>query len=147
MPNKPDPMGLRRTGFFARFSRKIANATGHPVVFAGAVAVIILWAASGPVFHFSDTWQLVVNTSTTVITFLMVFLIQSTQNRDTHALQIKLDELIRVTQGAHNALMELEELTDTELELIRSRYLELAKRGRDKLRSEVDDVGAPELKF
>jgi len=147
MPHAPEITGSRRSGLFARLSRAVANASGHPLTFAGAAATIVIWAALGPMFGFSDTWQLVINTSTTIVTFLMVFLIQSTQNRDTHALQIKLDELIRATQGAHNALMELEELTDTELEIIRRRYLDLAKRGRDTLRSEIDDTGSPELKM
>jgi len=139
-------MTSRRSGFFARLSRTVANASGHPLTFVAAAATVAVWAALGPIFHFSDSWQLVINTGTTIITFLMVFLIQCTQNKDTHALQIKLDELIRVTKG-HNALMELEELTDTELEAIRRRYLELAKLGRESLRTGEEDTDSPALNF
>lgn len=135
----------RRSGFFARFARRIANASGHPRAFGGAVMLIAVWAALGPIFHFSDTWQLVINTGTTIVTFLMVFLIQSTQNRDTHALQIKLDELIRVTQEAHTALLNLEELSDSELETIRNHYLQLAEQGRESLRTGKPDTDAPPI--
>src|SRR5690349_2226509 len=124
----------RRSGLFAQFARRISDASGHPLSFGVAIGVIIIWAATGPIFHFSDTWQLVVNTGTTIVTFLMVFLIQNTQNRDTHALQLKMNELIRATQGAHNALMSLEELTDQELHVLRTRYLELAEAAREELR-------------
>jgi low affinity Fe/Cu permease len=103
------------------------------MTFIVAVVIILLWAITGPIFHFSDTWQLVINTGTTIITFLMVFLIQNTQNRDTEALQIKLDEIIRAIEGAHNALLDLEELDDEELEEIRSDYLKLAETARVKL--------------
>jgi low affinity Fe/Cu permease len=107
--------------------------------------VIVAWAITGPLFHYSDTWQLVINTSTTIITFLMVFLIQSTQNRDTEALQVKLDELIRVTAGAHNALLDLEELEEEELERIRSAYGRLAKKGRAAIADGLLDTDSPEL--
>ena len=136
---------LQRSGLFARLARGVARATGHPVSFVFAFAIIVVWAALGPVFHFSDTWQLVINTGTTIVTFLMVFLIQSTQNRDTQALQIKLDELLRVTKGAHYALIDLEELTDEELALIRRRYLELARIGRERLRLGETDTDAPNI--
>ncbi len=118
---------------------------GHPLGFTGAAAIVIVWALLGPLFGFSDTWQLFINTGTTIATFLMVFLIQNTQNRDAHALQIKIDELLRVTRGAHYALMDLEELTDEELELIRRRYLDLAEKGRDRLRLGQEDTDAPLL--
>jgi low affinity Fe/Cu permease len=106
---------------------------------------IVVWGVTGPIFGFSDTWQLVINTGTTIITFLMVFLIQNTQNRDTHALQIKLDELLRAIKGAHYALIDLEELTEQELELIRGRYLELARAGRERLRRGDRDTGRPQI--
>ena len=101
-------------------------------MFILAVVMIVIWAASGPIFHFGDTWQLVINTSTTIITFLMVFLIQNTQNRDGAAIQIKLDELIRSSR-AHNALLDLEELDDKTLTRIRLHYCRLAEKGRDEL--------------
>ncbi len=134
----------RRAGGFGRAARRTAGWTGHPLAFAGAVALVLGWGLLGPAFGFTDTWQLVINTGTTIVTFLMVFLIQNTQNRDTHALHIKLDELLRVTKG-HNALMDLEELTDRELESIRRRYLELAKLARDRLRSGHKDTDSPSL--
>lgn len=121
--------------WFTRTAKAAARASGRPATFIIAVTIILLWALSGPIFHFSDTWQLVINTGTTIITFLMVFLIQNTQNRDTEALQIKLDELIRAVTTAHNALLDLEELDDDELDTIRNDYLELAKTARAELKS------------
>ena len=106
--------------------------SGRPMTFALAVAVITVWAITGPIFGFSDTWQLVINTGTTIVTFLMVFLIQNTQNRDTEALQIKLDELIRAVTGAHNALLDLEEMDEKDLDRIRDAYEELAAEAREK---------------
>ena len=132
---------------FKVFAKWASWATGHPLAFVSAFAIIVVWAVSGPMFGYSDTWQLVINTGTTIVTFLVVFLIQNTQNRDTHALQIKLDELLRVTKGAHNALIDLEELTDEELELIRRRYFDLAEEGRERLRSGRKDTGAPSINF
>jgi len=105
--------------------------TGKPVTFISAVAIILIWAATGPIFKFSDTWQLVINTGATIITFLMVFLIQNTQNRDTEALQIKLDEIIRSIKGARNEVLELEELDEEELDEIREEYFVLARRARE----------------
>ncbi len=134
-------MSRNRPSWFTRAAKAASRAAGRPITFIIAAAVIVLWALSGPLFGFSDTWQLVINTSTTIITFLMVFLIQNTQNRDTEALQIKLDELIRSMENAHNALLDLEELDDEELDLIRKDYLELAKRARDGLRRGKKDTG------
>ena len=114
--------------WFTRFAKSIARVTGKPVTFVVAGGVIIAWAISGPVFGFSDTWQLIINTGTTIVTFLMVFLIQSTQNRDTEAMQVKLDELIRVVQGAKVELLDLEELEDTELDEIRAEYQAIARK-------------------
>src|SRR5512147_1681922 len=119
---------------FRKFSLKVAKHVGSPWMFVSALLVIELWAMTGPIFKFSDTWQLVINTGTTIITFLMVFLIQNTQNRDTEALQIKMDELIRAVENAHNALLDLEELDDEDLDLVRKDYLDLAKKAREELR-------------
>lgn len=138
-------LDLHTTSLFGRFARWTARMAGHPVSFAVALLVIAGWALTGPVFHFSDTWQLVINTGTTIVTFLMVFLIQNTQNRDSVAMQLKLDELIRAVQGAHNALLDLEELTERDLELIRARYEELARRAREDLRRGLQDTGSPEV--
>ena len=120
---------------FTRFAKWAARATGKPGTFIGAVIVILLWAISGPLFDFSDTWQLVINTGTTIITFLMVFLIQNTQNRDTEAMHIKLDELIRAASSAQNTMMDLEELDEKELDEIRAKYEKLAENARKKLQS------------
>jgi low affinity Fe/Cu permease len=117
---------------FGRFAAATARYSGKPAAFVIAALLIVVWAATGPLFGFGDTWQLVINTGTTIITFLMVFLIQSTQNRDTSALQIKLDELIRCSR-AHNALLNLEELDDQTLERIRRHYCHLAELARDDL--------------
>jgi low affinity Fe/Cu permease len=131
---------------FSGFARGLAAWTGRPSAFIVAVAAVVLWAFAGPLFGFSDTWQLVINTSTTIITFLMVFLIQNTQNRDTEAIQIKLDELIRATQGAHNALLNLEHLEDEELDRYRAHYAALARVALKKLRAGELDTDSPEIK-
>jgi low affinity Fe/Cu permease len=117
---------------FSRFATAASRAAGKPTTFVAAVAIVVIWAFSGPAFGFSDTWQLVINTGTTIITFLMVFLIQNTQNRDAEAMQIKLDELIRAIEGAQNSLLDLEELEDEELDRIRDRYECLARTARDQ---------------
>ena len=131
---------------FTHLAKRVARVTGHPTAFGIAVALILVWAATGPFFHFSDTWQLVVNTATTIVTFLMVFLIQNTQNRDTAALQLKLDELIRALEGAHNSLLDLEELTDEELDQFREKYENLAKRARVELKKGLRDTNSPAFK-
>jgi low affinity Fe/Cu permease len=130
-------MKRKRLSWFTRAAKWASRTAGRPMTFMLALGVILVWAITGPIFEFSDTWQLVINTGTTIITFLMVFLIQNTQNRDTEALQIKMDELIRAVENAHNALLDLEELDDEELDLIRKDYLELAKKARDGLRSKT----------
>lgn len=122
-----------RVSLFTRFARTSATVTGKPATFFLAASIIIVWAFLGPLFGFSDTWQLVINTGTTIITFLMVFLIQNTQNRDTEALQIKLDEIIRSIGGARNEVLDLEELDERQLDLIRKEYLELADHARRHL--------------
>ena len=121
------------TSWFGRFAKKTAHYAGRPATFLTAILLIVVWAASGPLFGFSDTWQLIVNTSTTIVTFLMVFLIQNSQNRDSEALQIKLDELLRVQKSANNALMNLEDLSEEELDRVRAEFVRLAeeKRARD----------------
>jgi low affinity Fe/Cu permease len=131
--------------WFTRAAKWVSRAAGRPATFAIAVAVIVLWALTGPIFDYSDTWQLVINTGTTIITFLMVFLIQNTQNRDTEALQIKLDELLRSMENAHTVLLDLEELDDEELRLIRQDYLELARKARQDLKRGKVDTGVPTL--
>ncbi len=128
---------------FTKFAKLASRWTGHPAAFLVAVGVILVWAITGPLFGFSDTWQLVINTGTTIITFLMVFLIQNTQNRDTAALQLKLDELIYVTGKANDCLLDLEELDEKTLEDIRSRYEDMAKKARGKLGQ--DQSGAYDL--
>ena len=119
--------------WFSRFAKLTARASGRPSAFGLAAAVVLIWLITGPIFHFSDTWQLVINTGTTIITFLMVFLIQCTQNRDSEAVQVKLDELIRAVNGAHNALLDLEELEEDELDRIRAKYAKLAEQARKGL--------------
>ena len=130
--------------WYSGFAKAASHFCGRPKTFALAVAVIIVWIISGPIFGFSDTWQLVINTGTTIVTFLMVFLIQNTQNRDTEAMQIKLDELIRATQGAHNALLDLEELEEEELDVFRRKYEGLAAGARDDLLQGAQDTGTPQ---
>jgi low affinity Fe/Cu permease len=131
---------------FGSFARGLSTLVGRPGAFFVAALFVVLWAASGPLFGYSDTWQLVVNTSTTIVTFLMVFVIQHTQNRDTVAIQIKLDELIRATQGAHNALLDLEELDEQQLTEHLRRYERLAAEARRRLNKGRIDTGSPEVK-
>ena len=133
------------TSSFARFAKWTARMTGRPVTFAIAIAIISAWAVTGPPFGFSDTWQLVINTGTTIVTFLMVFLIQNTQNRDSEAMQVKLDELIRAMKGAHNALLDLEELEERVLDRIRANYQRLAERARLDLRNGLMDEDVPDV--
>jgi low affinity Fe/Cu permease len=125
-------------------AKAVSRFCGRASTFALALGVIVAWIVTGPLFAFSDTWQLVINTGTTIITFLMVFLIQNTQNRDTEAIQIKLDELIRATNGAHNALMDLEELEESHLNQFRDRYAALAQSARERLSKGLLDTDTPE---
>jgi low affinity Fe/Cu permease len=134
-----------RTNAFSKFAKLAAHAMGHPLAFTIAIAVIIIWACTGPHFEFNDTWQLVINTGTTIVTFLMIFLVQNTQNRDGAAIQIKLDELIRAVEGAHNAFLDLEELTEEELEKVRCRYGELARKAREERQRGELDTGTPDV--
>jgi low affinity Fe/Cu permease len=120
---------------FSRLARGAARVAGHPAAFLLAVAIIIGWAVLGPCFGFSDTWQLVINTGTTIVTFLMVFLLQNSQNRDTIAMQVKLDELVRAIQAAQNSVLNLEELDEDELERILQTYQRLGSAAREKIES------------
>lgn len=124
--------------WFSHFAQTASRMVGNPRAFLVAAAIVAGWALSGPLFDFNDTWQLVINTGTTIITFLMVFLIQNTQNRDAEAMHIKLDELIRTTHEAHDSLLDLEELTTEDLDRIRARYTDLARQARHELRSGAD---------
>lgn len=135
----------RDSGLFARFANEASRAVGSGAPFGAAIAVVLIWSLSGPLFHYSDTWQLVINTGTTIVTFLMVFLIQNTQNRDSAATQLKLDELIRSTRGAHNALLDLEKLSSKDLEELRVLYQKLADQARRGKKGGWEDTDTPEL--
>jgi low affinity Fe/Cu permease len=135
----------QRKSWFGDVSRLTARVAGKSSTFTLACSVVLLWLITGPLFGYSDTWQLAINTATTIVTFLMVFLIQHTQNVDTEALQIKLDELIRATQGAHNALLDLEEMTDRQLDQFRDRYEALAQAARQRLGSDEITLGTPAI--
>jgi low affinity Fe/Cu permease len=143
----PDP-GLPaitpRSSNFDRLAKWAAYASGRPATFCLAVVIIVAWLITGPLFHYSDAWQLVINTGTTIVTFLMVFLIQATANRDIGALHIKLDELIRAQEGAHNGLLDLEQLSEEELLRIRARYQSLADAARKRIAQGASDSGTPE---
>jgi low affinity Fe/Cu permease len=138
---------MRRRSLFDRFAKWVARSAGHPLAFAAALLAIVLWVFAGPLFGFSNTWQLVINTATTIVTFLMVFVIQNTQNRDGEAIQVKIDELIRATRTAHNGLLDLEELNESELEAFRNKYLKLAEEARGELRRGRADTGTPPIEF
>jgi low affinity Fe/Cu permease len=131
---------------FTRFAKATSRATGRPLAFGLAAAVVLAWIVTGPLFGYSDSWQLVINTGTTIVTFLMVFLIQNTQYRDAEAVQVKLDELLRTTRGAHNVLLDLEELEDEELQRIKAQYEELAEQAREQLRRGGTDTDIPEVR-
>jgi low affinity Fe/Cu permease len=139
MPTRTPP------SFFTRLAKRTSRLAGRPASFAVVVMLCIGWAVSGPYFGYSDTWQLTINTVTTIVTFLMVFLIQATQNRDAEAIQIKLDEIIRCQEGAHNALLDLEELEEEDLLAMRANYLRLAEEARLALRNGNVDTGVPDI--
>ncbi|HVJ66880.1 MAG TPA: low affinity iron permease family protein [Caulifigura sp.] len=124
---------MHRRSLFNRFTKWAAHFAGHPAAFCLAVLVVVVWALTGPIFNYSEAWQLVINTGTTIITFLMVFLIQSAQNRDSAAVHLKLDELIRAFEGAQNALLDLEELDERDLEKMRDHFESLAEEARRNL--------------
>ncbi|HEX5258958.1 MAG TPA: low affinity iron permease family protein [Sphingomicrobium sp.] len=126
--------------FFNMCATKIASAAGQPLTFITAVAVIVVWAVTGPLFHYSDTWQLIINTGTTIVTFLMVFLIQNSQNRDAAAMQAKLDELLRAVDKAREKFIGIEHLTDQQIELVRSALERYAKDEGDKDKTADDTV-------
>lgn len=123
--------------FFHRFAARVANAVGHPLAFVSAVLVVVVWATTGPAFHYSDTWQLVINTGTTIVTFLMVFLIQNAQNRDSKAIHLKLNELLKGVRGARTELVDLEEMSDDDLELLHAEF----KKIHDELHGHVEKRG------
>lgn len=137
---------MQQSKGFTRLAKAAARFTGRPLCFMLAVGLVLVWIVTGPLFAFSNTWQLVINTGTTIITFLMVFLIQNTQNRDTEAMQIKLDELIRATQGANNRLLDLEELQDSELEGFRDSYESLAQQAREGAMGGEQQNGTPAVR-
>ncbi len=118
----------KQKNLFDRFSAKVTKFTGKPVTFISAIAIIIIWAVTGPIFYYSDTWQLIINTGTTIITFLMVFVIQQSQNKDTEAIQLKLNELIAATKTASNRLIDIEDLSEAELDKLKEFYITLAEK-------------------
>ena len=130
---------------FTRFAQITSRLAGRPTVFALATLVVLVWGLLGPLFHYSDTWQLTINTGTTIVTFLMVFLIQNTQNRDAEAMHLKMSELIRAVEGAHNAMLDIEELTEDELDHFRRRYARLAEAARERIKTGGADTGHEEL--
>lgn len=138
---------MANKSFFTRLAGAIAHATGSAAAFILACSVILIWAITGPIFAYSDTWQLIINTGTTIITFLMVFLIQNTQNRDAKAVQVKLDELLRATEGAHLGLMDLEDMEEAELRAIHDKYLAIAQEAHSRLKNGGDDCDTPIIKL
>jgi low affinity Fe/Cu permease len=131
-PKSERRVGARLLGGFQKFARMVVRTSGHPAAFVFAIGVILIWALTGPLFHFGNTWLLVINTAASIITFLMIFLIRSAQNRESEAVQLKLDELIRATKAAHNALLDIEELSVEELDRIKARFEQLAKKAREE---------------
>ena len=136
---------MKAPGPFTRIAKGTARLAGRPQTFTAMALLVVLWAAAGPFFGYSDTWQLTINTGTTILTFLMVFLIQATQNRDAEAIQIKLDEIIRCLDNAHNSLLDLEELEEEDLIKMRAHYLALAENARRAVSGGKSDTGVPEV--
>jgi low affinity Fe/Cu permease len=134
-----------QTNLFCRFANYASRALGSVTAFGVAIGIVVAWVSTGPLFDYSDTWQLIINTGTTIVTFLMVFLIQNTQNRDSAAIQLKLDEVIRSTQGAHNAMLDLEELNPNDLDKIRALYQQLAQNARQDSKGGLGDTGTPDV--
>ena len=131
-PNLKRLVGARLLAGFQRFARMVVRTSGHPTAFGLALATVVIWAVAGPWFHFDNTWLLVINTVATIITFLMIFLIRNAQNRESEAIQLKLDELIRATKTAHNALLDIEELSEADLDRIKARFERLARKAREE---------------
>lgn len=129
-PKPERPVSARMLGSFQRFCRMVTRTSGHPTAFGVAIAIIVIWALTGPFFHFSNTWLLVIDTIANIITFLMIFLIRNAQNRESEAVQLKLDELIRATKLAQNSLLDIEELSEEELDRIKARFERLARKAR-----------------
>lgn len=125
---------------YTQFTKSFSQLAGKSTTFVLAIAIIFIWMFTGPLFGFSDTWQLVINTATTIITFIMVFIIQNTQNRDTEAIQVKLDELIRVSQKAHNSLLDLEDLDEEEIDMLKEQYVKIAKSAIEKRTSNENNT-------
>jgi low affinity Fe/Cu permease len=125
-------VGARLLGGFHKFARTVVRTSGHPVAFGLAIGIIVIWALTGPWFHFGNTWLLAIDTVANIITFLMIFLIRNAQNRESEAVQLKLDELIRATKAAHNSLLDIEELSEEELNRIKARFERLARKARDE---------------
>jgi len=131
-PKTERRVSARLLGSFQKFARTVVHSSGHPMAFAIAIGIIVIWALTGPVFHFGDAWLLVINTAASIITFLMIFLIRNAQNRESEAVQLKLDELIRATKAAHNSLLDIEELSEEELDRIKARFERLARTARQE---------------
>ncbi len=145
MDDKKDIGAQTAQSAFSKAASTVSRWSGKPAAFLIAAGSVILWAVLGPVFDFSNNWQLVINTGTTIVTFLMVFLIQNTQNRDMYAVQLKLDEVIRVTEGAHTELLDLEELSEAELCRIRDQYEKLAADARRRIKAGGNDTHTPDI--
>jgi len=137
-------VGARLLGGFQKFARTVVRTSGHPMAFGLAIGVIVIWALTGPLFRFDNTWLLLVNTVATIITFLMIFLIRNAQNRESEAVQLKLDELIRATKAAHNSLLDIEELSEEDLNRIKARFERLARKARDELSAGQTEFIRPE---